>query len=111
MLGSSRGWALCRPLGAQWGARARRFAAARQRPPLPPGAVLDHSPGDTKKFFIDGAWAAPLGGEPRFLDVICPSTEEPAATIAMGCAADVDAAVRAARPDGRRWANTLAQGE
>lgn len=47
------------------------------------------------KFFIDGQWVNPL--EPRSLDVINPATEAVAGRISMGSAADVDAAVRAAR--------------
>jgi aldehyde dehydrogenase (NAD+) len=46
-------------------------------------------------FYIDGAWVEPV--EPRFLDVVDPSTEEPFATIALGSPRDVDCAVAAAR--------------
>jgi aldehyde dehydrogenase (NAD+) len=48
----------------------------------------------TGKFYIDGAWVAPVSE--RWLEVINPSTEEPVARIAMGSAADVDRAVKAA---------------
>ena len=47
------------------------------------------------QFYIDGRWVAPLTNET--LDVINPATEQPIATIAMGGADDVDAAVAAAR--------------
>jgi aldehyde dehydrogenase (NAD+) len=48
-----------------------------------------------RQFYIDGAWVDPV--VPRVLDVIDPATEEPFAQIALGSAADVDRAVRAAR--------------
>src|SRR5690348_7070002 len=48
-----------------------------------------------RQFYIDGAWVDPV--VPRMLDVIDPSTEEPFAQIALGAAADVDRAARAAR--------------
>jgi aldehyde dehydrogenase (NAD+) len=47
------------------------------------------------KFLIDGQWTDPA--EPRTLDVINPATEEVCGRIALGSAADVDKAVRAAR--------------
>ena len=47
------------------------------------------------KFYIDGAWVDPV--EPRLLDVIDPSTEEPYTQIAIGGAADVEKAVAAAK--------------
>ena len=47
------------------------------------------------KFYIDGQWVAPAA--PRTLDVINPSTEQAIARISLGSAADVDAAVKAAR--------------
>lgn len=50
---------------------------------------------NTKKFYIDGAWVEP--SEPKFLDVIDPSTESPFDQIAMGTAADVDKAVASAK--------------
>ena len=52
---------------------------------------MDH----TLQFYIDGRWVAPLTSET--LDVINPATEQPIATIAMGGADDVDAAVAAAK--------------
>ena len=47
------------------------------------------------KFYIDGAWVAPVA--PRTLDVINPATEAVAGRISMGAAADVDLAVAAAK--------------
>ena len=47
------------------------------------------------KFYIDGQWVDPA--TPRTLAVINPSTEEAIADISLGSAADVDAAVAAAR--------------
>jgi aldehyde dehydrogenase (NAD+) len=47
------------------------------------------------KFYIDGAWVTPLGD--KRLDVINPADETVAGSIAMGNAADVDRAVKAAR--------------
>jgi aldehyde dehydrogenase (NAD+) len=47
------------------------------------------------KFYIDGRWVEPFGRDR--LAVIDPATEQPFGEIAMGNAADVDAAVSAAR--------------
>ncbi len=47
------------------------------------------------KFYIDGAWVAPI--EPRLLPVINPATEAVIGQVALGSAADVDRAVKAAR--------------
>lgn len=47
------------------------------------------------KFYIDGAWVDPLGGQR--LSVVDPATEEPFAEIAMGSAADAERAIAAAR--------------
>ncbi|MCA0043803.1 aldehyde dehydrogenase family protein [Celeribacter litoreus] len=49
----------------------------------------------TDRFYIDGAWLPSKGG--TFADVINPATEEVFAEVAMGTAADVDAAVAAAK--------------
>lgn len=46
-------------------------------------------------FYVDGQWVAPVAY--TVIDVINPATEEAAATIAAGGAADVDRAVAAAR--------------
>ena len=50
---------------------------------------------DCTKFYINGEWIAPTGR--KTLEVINPATEAPAATISLGTAEDVDAAVAAAR--------------
>ena len=51
--------------------------------------------------FINGAWQAPAAGE--YFDTIDPSTGEKLASVAQGGAADVDAAVRAARAASPKW--------
>jgi aldehyde dehydrogenase (NAD+) len=51
--------------------------------------------------FIDGAWRAPAAGE--YFDTLDPSTGEKLASIAQGGAADIDAAVRAAREASPKW--------
>jgi aldehyde dehydrogenase (NAD+) len=47
------------------------------------------------KFYIDGAWVAPV--EARSIDVVNPATEAVIGRVAIGSAADVDRAVKAAR--------------
>ncbi len=47
------------------------------------------------RFYIDGQWVDPV--EPRTLDVVNPATEEVYGRISIGSAADVDAAVAAAK--------------
>ena len=51
--------------------------------------------------FIGGAWLAPTAGE--YFDSLDPSNGEKLAAIAQGGAADVDAAVRAARTASPKW--------
>jgi aldehyde dehydrogenase (NAD+) len=51
--------------------------------------------------FIDGTWHQPLEG--AFFDSIDPATGEKIATVAQGSAADVDAAVQAARNALPKW--------
>ena len=51
--------------------------------------------------FIDGSWQAPAAGE--YFDTLDPSNGEKLASIAQGSAADVDAAVRAAREASPKW--------
>ena len=46
------------------------------------------------KFYIDGQWVDPV--EPKSLDVDNPTTEQVSGKIALGAAADVDKAVKAA---------------
>lgn len=57
--------------------------------------TLPRSDLDRTRFFIDGAWVEPL--ERQTYSVIEAGTGEPMATAAVGSAADIDAAVRAAR--------------
>ncbi|MDM0043328.1 aldehyde dehydrogenase family protein [Variovorax dokdonensis] len=59
------------------------------------------------RFYIDGQWVDPV--EPRTLDVINPSNEEPFARISMGSAADVDKAVAAARRAFETFSQTSVQ--
>jgi aldehyde dehydrogenase (NAD+) len=51
--------------------------------------------------FIDGAWQAPAAGE--YFDTFDPSTGDKLASVAQGTAADVEAAVRAARAASPKW--------
>lgn len=50
---------------------------------------------DCLKFYIDGNWVDPV--TPQSVDVINPASEAPVGRVAMGSAADVDRAVKAAR--------------
>ncbi len=56
------------------------------------------------KFYIDGKWVEPV--ELKTLDVINPATEAVCGKIALGGAADVDAAVMAARRAFPAWSQT-----
>jgi aldehyde dehydrogenase (NAD+) len=56
------------------------------------------------KFYIDGQWVEPAAL--KTLDVINPATEEVCGKIALGGAADVDAAVKAARKAFPAWSQT-----
>jgi len=56
------------------------------------------------QFFIDGAWVDPE--QPATLDVDNPRTEQVSGRIALGSAADVDKAVRAARAAFPAWSAT-----
>ncbi|MEZ5704582.1 MAG: aldehyde dehydrogenase family protein [Burkholderiaceae bacterium] len=60
------------------------------------------------KFYINGAWVAPQETL-RPHDVIDPSTEAVAARIALGSAADVDAAVKAAQTAFATYSQTTVQ--
>jgi aldehyde dehydrogenase (NAD+) len=51
--------------------------------------------------FINGAWAKPAAGE--YFDTTDPSTGEKLASVGQGAAADVDAAVKAARAAFPKW--------
>ncbi|MDZ4373360.1 MAG: aldehyde dehydrogenase family protein, partial [Phenylobacterium sp.] len=57
------------------------------------------------KFYIDGAWVDPAEGL-KTLDVENPATEEVAGKIALGSAADVDRACKAARKAFDSWSQT-----
>ncbi|MCR9111941.1 MAG: aldehyde dehydrogenase family protein [Rhodobacteraceae bacterium] len=59
---------------------------------------------DKRQFYINGAWVNSVDGKDHH--VIDPSTEEPCATIAMAGAADVDAAVAAAKAAFPVWMAT-----
>jgi len=54
--------------------------------------------------YIDGAWVDSVGGTPH--QVIDPATEQPCTEITMGTAADVDAAVAAARTAFESWSQS-----
>jgi aldehyde dehydrogenase (NAD+) len=56
------------------------------------------------KFYIDGRWVDPA--ELKTLDVINPATEQVSGKIALGSAADVDKAVKAARKAFASWSLT-----
>lgn len=51
--------------------------------------------------FIGGAWKAPAGG--KYFETTDPSTGEKIAEVAQGTAADIDAAVKAARAALKQW--------
>ena len=53
------------------------------------------------KFYVDGQWVEPT--ELNLIDVINPATEKAAGHVALGTAADVDAAVSAARRAFATW--------
>ena len=57
-----------------------------------------------EQLFIGGEWIDPVGAER--IDVINPTTEEPAGSIPAGTAADVDRAVEAAREAFEGWSQT-----
>ncbi|TNE59998.1 MAG: aldehyde dehydrogenase family protein [Alphaproteobacteria bacterium] len=59
------------------------------------------------KFYINGEWVTPEGKE--MLEVLNPATEQPIAKIAMGNAADVDKAVKAAQKAFETWGRTTPQ--
>ena len=62
---------------------------------------------DRKKFYIDGQWVSPLEGEAAaVIEVVDPATEEAAAVMSAGTAADMDRAVKAARKAFASWSAT-----
>ena len=56
------------------------------------------------KFYIDGKWVNPV--ETKTVSTVNPATEEISGTIALGTAADVDRAVKAARKAFPIWSKT-----
>lgn len=68
--------------------------------PKEAGAWLDRH-GPRFGLFIGGAWQAPAAGE--YFDTFDPSTGDKLASVAQGTAADIDAAVRAARAASPNW--------
>ena len=56
------------------------------------------------KFYIDGRWVDPI--ELRTANVVNPATEQVSGQIALGSAADVDRAVKAARKAFTSWSQT-----
>jgi len=56
------------------------------------------------KFYIDGKWVDPV--ESKTVDTVNPATEEVSGVIALGSAADVDRAVKAARVAFTSWSRT-----
>jgi aldehyde dehydrogenase (NAD+) len=59
---------------------------------------------EKREFYIDGRWTAPV--TPQDCLVIDPATEEPCAVVSLASAADVDAAVAAAKRAFPGWAAT-----
>jgi aldehyde dehydrogenase (NAD+) len=59
---------------------------------------------DCLKFYIDGNWVDPV--TPQSVDVINPASEAAVGRVAMGSAADVDRAVKAARASFTRYSQT-----
>lgn len=62
---------------------------------------------DITKFYIDGQWVDPV--EPTLVEVINPATEKSSGKVAIGSAADVDAAVAAARRAFVTWGQTTVE--
>src|ERR1700729_4377811 len=56
------------------------------------------------QFYVDGKWVQPL--DAKTVEVINPATEEVSGRIALGGAADVDRAVKAARKAFAGWSQT-----
>src|SRR5271169_1059327 len=63
-------------------------------------AWLEHH-GYRFQHFIGGGWQAPAAGE--YFDTVDPSNDEKLASVAQGSAADIDAAVKAARSASSGW--------
>ena len=83
---------------------AEKFLTMEYGPaPEDPKEALLWLDGHGRRFlhFIDGGWSEPREGE--FFDTNDPATGEKIAAIAQGSAADVDAAVQAARRALPKW--------
>ena len=59
---------------------------------------------DKRNFYINGKWVAP--SKPNDFEVINPSNEEPFAIISLGCVADTNSAVKAAKEAFSSWKQT-----
>src|SRR3954469_10424537 len=83
---------------------AEKFVSMEYGPALEdPKEALAWLDGHKRRFghFINGAWQQPLTGE--YFDTSDPATGDKLASIAQGSAADVDAAVKAARAAFAMW--------
>ncbi len=83
---------------------AEKFVAMEYGPaPEDPKEALAWLDRHTRRFghFINGTWVQPSAGE--YFDTADPSTGEKLAAVAQGSAADVDAAVKAARAALPKW--------
>jgi len=83
---------------------AEKFLTMEYGPaPEDPKDVLIWLDGHERRFghFIEGEWRPPVDG--RFFDTTDPATGEKIAAVAQGSAADVDAAVQAARKALPKW--------
>jgi len=83
---------------------AEKFVAMEYGPaPEDPKEVLVWLDRHGRRFghFIDGAWRQPVEGV--FFDTVDPATGEKIASIALGSAADIDAAVQSARKAFPKW--------
>jgi aldehyde dehydrogenase (NAD+) len=83
---------------------AEKFVAMEYGPaPEDPKEALTWLDRHSRRFghFVNGTWLAPSAGE--YFDTTDPSTGEKLASVAQGSAADVDAAVKAARAALPKW--------
>jgi aldehyde dehydrogenase (NAD+) len=83
---------------------AEKFVAMEYGPaPEDPKEAVAWLDGHERRFglFIDGAWEAPAAR--KYFDTFDPSNGEKLASVAQGSAADIDAAVRAARGALPKW--------
>jgi aldehyde dehydrogenase (NAD+) len=83
---------------------AEKFVSMEYGPaPEDPKEVVVWLERHSRRFshFINGSWQAPAAGE--YFDTVDPSNGEKLASVAQGSAADIDAAVRAARGASPKW--------